>query len=247
MTELNGSPARRGQTRLPAISAHVLGIYLAAALFVLLGVLNHTFLTRGNLRDVAVSACINAIIGLGLTFVIITGGIDLSIGSIASLGGIVSASLIVNHGVPPVAGLAIGIVTGLVCGLANGVLVTGLRLPPFIATLGTMSVFQGCAFVMTNGNPVYNVPSSFVAMLNGYIGGFPVVVVLVLAALTNGLVLLNVPSFYEQIVTGTVVIVAVSVDQGAKGWPMLAARRTGPPGGADAGKPATGTVPADAR
>jgi len=352
MAEPEGA-VRRGRVRLPAVSAQALGIYLAAvAIFVLLGVLNPDFLTLGNLRDVAVSACINAIIGLGVTFVIITGGIDLSVGSIASLVGIVSANLMVNHGVTPVLGLITGLVAGMVCGLVNGGLVTGLKLPPFIATLGTMSVFQGCAYVVTNGNPVYSVPASFVFMLNSYVGGVPTAVVLVLiigvvawlvlrrtvfgenviavggsqetawlsgihvnrvklgvyalsgalagvaglvlvarinaaqpeggspylltaiaaavigganlmggegriagtlvgalilGALTNGLVLLNVPSFYEQIVTGAVVIVAVAVDQGAKGWPMLRGRRTEPPAGTDPAKPADETVRADAR
>jgi ribose transport system permease protein len=151
--------------KLPAVTAQAVGIYVAAvAIFVLLGVLNPDFLTLGNLRDVAVSACINAIIGIGVTFVIITGGIDLSVGSIASLVGIVTAALMVDHGVPPVVGVLMGLVVGTGCGLVNGVLVTGLNLPPFIATLGTMSVFQGCAYVATNGSPVYNVPASFVFM-----------------------------------------------------------------------------------
>jgi len=351
MTEPNHTAERR-HIKLPAVSAQALGIYIAAvAIFVLFGVLSSDFLTLSNLRDVAVSACINAIIGLGVTFVIITGGIDLSVGSIASLVGIVSANLMVNHGVTPVLGLVIGLVAGMLCGLVNGALVTGLKLPPFIATLGTMSVFQGCAYVVTNGNPVYNVPSSFVLMLNSYVAGFPIAVVLVvvlgaaawlllrktlfgenviavggsqetawlsgihvnrvklgvyalsgalagvaglvlvarinaaqpegggsylltaiaaavigganlmggegrivgtlvgaliLGALTNGLVLLNVPSFYEQIVTGAVVIVAVAVDQGAKGWPMAGTRRTKPPAEAETGKPAGETVGAEA-
>lgn len=352
MTESNEA-VRRSRRRFPAVSAQAVGIYVAAvAIFVLLGVLNPNFLALSNLRDVAVSACINAIIGLGVTFVIVTGGIDLSVGSIASLVGIVSANLMVNHGLNPGLGLIVGVVVGTACGLVNGALVTGLKLPPFIATLGTMSVFQGCAYVVTDGSPVYNVPSSFVFMLNSYVGGVPTAVVLVLAlgvvawlllrktvfgenviavggsqetawlsgihvnrvklgvyglsgalagvaglvlvarinaaqpeggspylltaiaaavigganlmggegriagtlvgalilgALTNGLVLLNVPSFYEQIVTGAVVIVAVAVDQGAKGWPMLRGRRTGRPAASEPDKPAEEIVGVDAR
>ena len=291
------------------------------------GILNPNFLTIGNLRDVAVSACVNALIGIGLTFVIITGGIDLSVGSIASFVGIVSAKLMVNAGVAPIPGLLVGLVLGFAAGALNGVLITLLKLPPFIATLGTMSVYQGLAYVTTNGSPSTTCPTSFVLLLNSYIGGVPIVVIivivvailawlllrrtvfgqnviatggseetawlsgirvnrvkivvygisgaarrtrrhwssspgspppspkpaapylltaiaaavigganlmggegriagtlvgaLILGALTNGLVLLNVPSFYEQIVTGLVVVIAVSVDQGSKGWPML--------------------------
>lgn len=314
-------------TRRHKVNMQALGIFISAAvIFLVFGVLNHNFLTVGNLRDIAVSACVNAILGLGLTFVIITGGIDLSVGSIASMVGIFSANLMVSDGVAPIVALILGLIAGFAAGAVNGLLITALHLPPFIATLGTMSVYQGLAYVITNGVPVYNVPSGFVLMLNSYISGVPIAVVvvaivgilgwfllrrtvfgqnviatggseetawlsgvrvprvkilvyaisgmlgalggmvvvarisaaqseagspylltaiasavigganlmggegrisgtlvgaLILGALTNGLVLLNVPSFYEQIVTGLVVLVAVSVDQGSKGWPML--------------------------
>ncbi|MGY4857332.1 ABC transporter permease [Cryobacterium sp. AP23] len=309
------------------INLQAVGIYVAAVvLFAVLGFLNPNFLTVNNLRDVAVSASVNAIIGIGLTFVIITAGIDLSVGAVASFAGIVSANLMVNEGVPPMLGLLLGIFIGIICGTINGLLVTKLRLPPFIATLGTMSVFQGCAYVATNGRPVYDIPAEFVMILNSYVFGVPVVVIvvavvaigawlllrktvfgqnviavggseetawlsgvrvhrvkiavyaiagglsalgglvivarinaaqpdagasyqltaiaaavigganlmggegriagtlvgaLILGALTNGLVLLNVPSFYEQIVTGLVVLIAVVLDQTSKDWSMF--------------------------
>jgi len=315
------------------INFQTLGIFAAAAvIFVVFGVLNSNFLTLNNLRDVAVSACVNALIGVGMTFVIITGGIDLSVGSTASLVGIVSADLMVKHGLSPILGLLTGLVVGFLAGAFNGLLITFAKLPPFIATLGTMSVYQGLAYVVTNGTPVYNVPQNFVLMLNSYIGGVPIAVVivlvvavlawvllrrtvfgqnviatggseetawlsgvrvnrvkilvygisgtlaalgglvvvarisaaqseagspylltaiasavigganlsggegriagtlvgaLILGALTNGLVLLNVASFYEQIVTGLVVLIAVAIDQGSKGWPMLNGARRG--------------------
>lgn len=316
------------------INLQALGIFIAAAvIFATFGVLNPAFLTVDNLRDVAVSACVNALIGIGLTFVIITGGIDLSVGSIASFVGIVSANLMVNAGVAAAAALLVGLLLGFVAGALNGVLITLVKLPPFIATLGTMSVYQGLAYVVTDGKPVYNVPQPFILMLNSYIGGVPIVVIvvivvallawlllrrtvfgqnviatggseetawlsgvrvarvkimvygisgmlaalaglvvvarisaaqseagssylltaiaaavigganlmggegriagtlvgaLILGALTNGLVLLNVPSFYEQIVTGLVVVIAVTVAQGGSGWPSLRRRRTKP-------------------
>jgi ribose transport system permease protein len=322
--------AKANRRTLPPLNLQALGIYIAAVvIFLIFGVLNGNFLTAGNLRDIAVSASVNAIIGLGITFVIITGGIDLAVGSIASFVGIVSATLMVNAGTAPFLALLAGIALGLVCGALNGVLITKLKLPPFIATLGTMSIYQGCAYVVTNGRPVYNVPKDFVYMLNSYVGGVPVAVILVavlavlcwlllrrtvfgqnviatggseetawlsgvrvdrvkiavyalsgvlagvgglvivarinaaqtdagspylltaiasavigganlmggegriagtlvgaliLGALTNGLVLLNVPSFYEQIVTGLVVVIAVALDQGSKGWPLLKKR-----------------------
>jgi ribose transport system permease protein len=338
MTAPTATPSQAPQRPKRRINLQAVGIYIAAvALFLALGLLNSQFLTPGNLRDVAVSASVNAIIGIGLTFVIITGGIDLSVGAIASFVGIVSANFMVSSGLSPILALIAGIALGVGCGLVNGLLITGLKLPPFIATLGTMSVFQGCAYVVTNGKPVYNVPTGFVLLLNSYIAGIPVVVVLVaivavaawlllrktvfgqnviatggseetawlsgirvsrvklavyglagglaglgglvivarinaaqptagtpylltaiaaavigganlmggegriagtlvgaliLGALTNGLVLLNVPSFYEQIVTGLVVLIAVSLDR-SKNWSVLSMlRRTSPPSSA---------------
>jgi ribose transport system permease protein len=160
------------------INFQALGIFIAAAvIFAIFGVLNSNFLTLDNLRDVAVSACVNALIGIGLTFVIITGGIDLSVGSVASFAGIVSANYMVNYGVSPVPALLLGLVLGFAAGAVNGLLITVLKLPAFIATLGTMSVYQGLAYVVTNGTPVYNVPQPFVLLLNSYISGVPIVVV----------------------------------------------------------------------
>ena len=154
------SPTKSPQQPKRRINLQAFGIYIAAVvLFLILGLLSPQFLTIGNLRDVAVSASVNAIIGLGLTFVIITGGIDLSVGAIASFVGIVSANFMVNGGMAPILALVVGIVVGVGCGAVNGFLITGLKLPPFIATLGTMSVFQGLAYVVTDGKPVYNVPT----------------------------------------------------------------------------------------
>src|SRR3954447_22451858 len=116
------------------VNMQALAIFIAAAaIFAIFGVLNSNFLAVGNLRDVAVSACVNALMGIGLTFVIITGGIDLSVGSIASLVGIVSANMMVNSGVGAVPALVFGLLIGFAAGVVNGLLITQLKLPPFIA------------------------------------------------------------------------------------------------------------------
>src|ERR1700712_844700 len=96
------SPAGVAERPKRKINFQAFGIYIAAiVLFIVLGVLSPNFLTVGNLRGVAVSASVNAIIGIGLTFVIITGGIDLSVGAVASFAGMVTANLMVNGGTPP--------------------------------------------------------------------------------------------------------------------------------------------------
>jgi ribose transport system permease protein len=183
------------------VNLQALGIFIAAAvIFVIFGVLNSNFLTVGNLRDVAVSACVNALIGIGLTFVIITGGIDLSVGSIASLVGIVSANMMVHSGVGAVPALLVGLALGFVAGAVNGFLITLLKLPPFIATLGTMSVYQGLAYVVTDGKPVYNVPQPFVLLLNSYIAGVPIVVVVVIVVALLAWVLLRRTVFGQNVI-----------------------------------------------
>ena len=163
------------------------GIFVATAvIFAFFGILNPGFFTVDNLREIAVSSSVDALLGIGSVFVIITAGIDLSIGSVASLAGVVSATLMVQLGVPPVPSLVAGLMLGFVAGVINGLLITKLKLPPFIATLGTMSAYQGLAYVVTGGVPVYNVPKEFISILSGGIDGVPspVIVVIVVGILS---------------------------------------------------------------
>lgn len=122
------------------------------------------FLTAENFFNVLSRSSVNGIIAMGMTAVIISGGIDLSIGSMMALAGMVAGLIMTKDGsiVPTVPlmwiGTAAGIGTGLVCGLLNGVLITRLNLPPFIVTLGTMSAFRGISYVMNDGM-MFDVPT----------------------------------------------------------------------------------------
>jgi ribose transport system permease protein len=118
------------------------------------------FLTVSNLLNVGQQTAINAIVAVGLTFVIISGGIDLSVGSLVAFTGVVLASLL-QRGVPPPLAIAAGLATGLGCGLVNGLLITLGRLPPFIATLGVMSVARGGALLYTEGRPISGFAEGF--------------------------------------------------------------------------------------
>jgi ribose transport system permease protein len=120
---------------------------------------------------------INAIIAVGLTFVIISGGIDLSVGSIVAFSGVVMASLM-QRGLPTPVALVAGLGTGLGCGLVNGLLITFGRLPPFIATLGMMSVARGAALLYTDGRPISGFGESFRWLATGEVSFVPVPVIL---------------------------------------------------------------------
>lgn len=122
------------------------------------------FLTAENLINVLRRCSVDGIIAVGMTFVIISGGIDLSVGSLLAMSGMVGALVMILTGGENPAGISLwigtaaGVLTGLAGGLANGVLISTLRLPPFIVTLGMMSVYRGISLVMNSGQP-YNVPA----------------------------------------------------------------------------------------
>lgn len=135
-------------------------------LVIFFSVTNEYFFTSNNIMTVGLQTSTIALIGIGATCVILTGGIDLSTGSVVALSG-VAAAMIVNAGVPVPLGMIFGILVGGICGLVNGVLVTRMKLPPFIATLGMMMVARGLALYVTNAAPVSGMPESFAALGNG--------------------------------------------------------------------------------
>lgn len=124
------------------------------------------FLTISNLLNIAQQTSINAIIAVGMTFVIISAGIDLSVGSIVAFAGVVMASAL-QAGIPLPLAITAGLITGTLCGIINGLLITFGKLPPFIATLGMMSVARGAALVYSEGRPI----SGFEASLRNFAMG----------------------------------------------------------------------------
>jgi ribose/xylose/arabinose/galactoside ABC-type transport system permease subunit len=124
------------------------------------------FLTVSNLLNVLEQTAINAIVAVGMTFVIISGGIDLSVGSILALSGIALGSAL-QAGVAAPLAIALALAVGLACGLVNGALVTFGRLPPFIATLGMMSVARGAALMLAEGRPISGFGEEFRLLATG--------------------------------------------------------------------------------
>ena len=143
-------------------------------LFVALAVASPNFLTPTNLSSVARQTAVINIMSLGMTIIIISGGIDLSVGAILAFAG-VAGTMAMAGGVPIPVGVLIGVVTGLFWGLLNGLLITRLRLPPFIVTLGTLGIVRGATLILTNGLPVHNVPRGFAFLGEGTVLGVPFV------------------------------------------------------------------------
>ncbi|MFL5830061.1 MAG: ABC transporter permease [Solirubrobacteraceae bacterium] len=131
------------------------------------------FLTSNNLFNIGVQVSVVAILAVGQTLVILTAGIDLSVGSVAGLGGILGTMAIAKAGLPVVPGIFIAVLAGAAIGLVNGLLVTQLRLPPFIATLGMLGVARGLTFIVGGENAVYGLPNNFRLFGEGQIGPFP--------------------------------------------------------------------------
>jgi ribose transport system permease protein len=159
-------------------------------LSVLLWALTPYFLTVSNLLNVLEQTSINAVVAVGLTFVIISGGIDLSVGSLLALSGVVLGTCL-HAGWPPAMAIPAALVTGTVFGLLNGLAITLGRLPPFIATLGMMSIARGCALIFTDGRPVSGFDEAFRTLATGRLVGIPAPVLITLAVYVLAAVVLS--------------------------------------------------------
>ncbi|MHC3470395.1 ABC transporter permease/substrate-binding protein [Streptomyces sp. 7R007] len=150
-------------------------------LVIALSVLSGDFLTTDNLLNVGVQAAVTAVLAFGVTFVIVSAGIDLSVGSVAALSATVLAWSATSHGVPVFLAVVLSVATGIAAGLVNGFLIAYGKLPPFIATLAMLSVARGLALVVSDGSPI-PFPGS-VSHLGDTLGGWLPVPVLVMVVM----------------------------------------------------------------
>ena len=163
-------------------SNNVLGIVIAlVALCLDLAIASPVFLTSSNFLNVFQQISINFVVAVGMTFVIISGGIDLSVGSNIALSGLLMGILMKNYHVPVFVTIVVCIAFSGIVGLVNGMLISFLDLPPFIATLGTMSIVRGAAYTVTAGQPIYTFPKGFTAV-SGRVAGIPLWSTLIMLA-----------------------------------------------------------------
>ena len=169
------------------------GIIIAFLLLcVALTFLNKYFLTPENISNILLQTSINGILAMGMTLVILTGGIDLSVGSVLAFSSIVAATFVTgDNPQSPFVALIVGMATGALLGLINGSIIAFLKIPPFVATLGMLSVARGLTYAYTGGMPVPNLTESFLNLGEGSFLGIPIPVLVFLLIFAILWVVLN--------------------------------------------------------
>lgn len=165
---------------LPFISLIVLVITIPLAEYFVLGQ-DPKFLTSGNLAAIARQTAVITIMAMGMTMVMVSGGIDLSVGSIIGLTGVVGSMAMVSGGLPSIAGFLVCIIVGAVCGMVNGSAITALKIPAFIVTLGAMGIYRGLGLYLCDGNAVVGLPMTAGYLAEKNLLGIPLPLLLVVA------------------------------------------------------------------
>ncbi len=183
------SPLKKRAGMSPIVKQLLTTIAAFVVICIAFTILNPNFISISNILNVCNQVAPVAIISIGQTYVLITGGIDLSIGSNIAIGGVLCCQAIVA-GMPVIVGILIGLLAGTVVGIINGVLVVYGKLPPFIATLGTMMAIRGLALTITNGIPVTGLSKSFSFIGTDSWLGIPIsVYIMAVCAVVFGIIL----------------------------------------------------------
>ncbi|GBU10013.1 D-ribose ABC transporter permease [Gammaproteobacteria bacterium] len=164
-------------------------------LFSLMSVTNEYFLTSSNLTSVLRQVSINAVIAVGMTCAILTGGIDLSVGTVMALSGTLMAGLMAHYGINMYVAILCGLLVGATFGAVNGFLAAYAKMPPIIVTLGAMIIAKGCALIYTGGNPVSGLDPNFAFFGRESIMGVPVPIILMLSLYIVAYIVLNQTAF----------------------------------------------------
>lgn len=188
-TDTTGADTR-SESALRVLLTRIAPFFFLIAISIALSIASENFLTFRNIVTILLQISVIGIIAVGQTFVMITAGIDLSVGGIVGLAGVCVSLMMTVFGFSVPLAIAVGLAVGILVGLVNGLLVTTTKLPPFIATLGTMSVTRGSALVLTGGVAVYNLPEAFEWVGGGRWAAIPVpVYILVFVAAVFSVVL----------------------------------------------------------
>lgn len=167
-------------------------------LFLFLSFASPYFFTVDNLTTILRQVAVVGIVTVGMTMVILTGGIDLSVGSILGLSSVILAKLMVS-GISISIAITITLIFGMILGFFNGFLINKINISPLISTLGTMTIYKGITYIVTNGGTIYGFPKSFSFIGQGYIFGVPVPVIILIFVYGFGFFILNSTRFGRYI------------------------------------------------
>lgn len=173
---------------------------ILAILMIVMAFVSDVFFTSRNIINVLRQVCAATILGVGFTFVLTIGDIDLSIGREIALIAVVSALLSKNPKIPAVLVFLVAMALGAACGLFSAVIINTFELPAFIVTLGAMSIYQSLTYVISNCVPITNLPDWYKAVGQGYVGFIPIPVILMAAVIIIGYFLLNKTVFGRHVV-----------------------------------------------
>lgn len=159
-------------------------------LFIVLSITSPYFLTIDNLTKVLRQVAVVGIVTVSMTMVILTGGIDLSVGSMLGLTSVILAKLMVSGLSIPIA-IMITLIFGMILGLFNGFLINKIKISPLISTLGTMTIYSGITYIITGGGSIFGFPKAFEFIGQGYILGIPVPIIILVITYAIGFFILN--------------------------------------------------------
>lgn len=163
------------------------GIYIVLLfLLILFTILSENFLVSHNLLNVARQVSMMGIAAVGFSFVLLLGGIDLSIGSVITLVNIVAAYLMVNSGMHPVIAVTVALALSAAIGFSNGWIIANLKMPSIIVTLAMMIIIEGVAYLICEGLPIYGFVKSFAVIGQGYVGPIPIPVIIMVVVMAIG-------------------------------------------------------------
>ena len=171
------------------------GLILLSIVF---SILSGKFMTGSNWMNILQQAAINGCIAIGMTIVIITGGIDLSVGSVMAFSSMAMAMLM-EAGLPPVLAVIAGLLVGAGSGALNGVLISSMNLQPFLVTMGTMSLFRGLTLIISDGLPVRGFSGAFVKFMASMNAVFPIPIIILLAFAAIGFLVIRYSRYGQHI------------------------------------------------
>jgi len=165
-------------------------LFILIALFIFFSLSSKAFLTQQNITNILRQFAMLGVSAVGMTFIILTGGIDLSVGSVMGFTGVIAAIGMVNFGLNPFIACLFALLSSSLVGAINGLAITKFKIPPLIATLGMLTSVRGITYILTGGLPIFGFPESFNFLGRGMIGPLPVPVLIMILIFLLGWIVL---------------------------------------------------------